>query len=146
MGNYDAATKAVAQVADCKPSELTEESCDFYGLRLFSLGNTEYAVGTDEEADSAAQEYVTQSVWAFQSSFLASFTGLPEEVFTALQDKCEDANDTFLTLINEVGAGIEEFTSKAISSDGRGHFLSGYDGKEEEATVKGALFYVYRVN
>jgi hypothetical protein len=39
---------------------LEEENHDYYGLRLFAYGNAEYAIGTDEEADKAAKEYLKQ--------------------------------------------------------------------------------------
>ena len=30
--------------------------------------------------------------------------------------------------------------------DGRGHYLSGYDGEEHEVTLNGTTYYVYRTN
>lgn len=116
---------------------------DGYIDNLFSVDGGEYLVLTDSEADEKAEEYVSESLWAFTPSFLASETELPEEVFTALQEQAEGANDTFLTLVEKCcDGGIEAFTQTAISYDGRGHFLSQYDGSEGEQYG----FYIYRTN
>ena len=45
---------------------------------------------------------------------------------------------------------IDEFCKDAISADGRGHFLNGYDGNEYEQSFKykgeSYTFYLYRWN
>ena len=41
---------------------------------------------------------------------------------------------------------MDEFVDDAICQDGRGHFISHYDGKENEYKVNGKMFYVYRLN
>jgi hypothetical protein len=41
---------------------------------------------------------------------------------------------------------IDEFVEDAIRYDGYGHFLSPYDGEENEIEVDGATYYVYRTN
>lgn len=102
-----------------------------------------YLVLTDEEADEKAQECIESSAWAFNSGFLAGFTGIPAEMFEAVHDKCEGANDAVLQCIEKAG-GIEEFAERAIHADGRGHFLSSYDGRENEEEVDGVTYYIYR--
>lgn len=102
-------------------------------------GNT-YLVLTDEEADEKAKEYIRDSLWAFNADFLSGITGLPALVFTALQNEMyEDANETILQL---VGDNFDRLVSDAISSDGRGHFMSSYDGEEHEL----GDYYIYRIN
>jgi hypothetical protein len=116
---------------------------DSYTDNAFEAEGNTYLVLTDSEADDAAEEYVKESLWAFNSSFLSDQTGLPEEVFSALQERCEDANETFLTLVEKhCEGGISEFTKEAIRYDGRGHFLSQWNGAEDEA----GEFYIYRTN
>ena len=127
--------KALATYLECDLDEV--DKCS-YGENHFDGPGGEYLVCTDDEADEECAEYIKQSLWAFNASFLSGFTGLPEEVFTALQDKCEGANDTFEQLINDVDGFIEE----AIGADGRGHFLSGYDGCENSQDE----FFIYRTN
>jgi len=84
---------------------------------------------TDEEADKKAKERILDSVWAFNASFIACEIGKPEleEMIQGYQEaKCEGANDAILRLIDDT----DEFCDSAISANGRGHFLSGYDGNE----------------
>jgi hypothetical protein len=103
-----------------------------------------YIVLTDDEADEKAKECILDSVWAFNPSFLASETGIDVEVFEAIQNnnRCESNNQAILSMIDDE----EEFVSSAISADGRGHFMSSYDGNENEETVGDTTFYIYRIN
>ena len=101
----------------------------------------EYRVLDDDEADAAAKDYIEDSLWAFIPSFMSCETGIDESVFTALQDKCEGANDAVRSIIDG-SCGIDSFVESAISADGRGHFLNTYDGEEREY----GDYYVYRTN
>lgn len=144
---YHAAVIALCEHLDCEPSDLSLERHEHYGLSVFSLGNAEYAIGTDEQADDACEQYIRDSVWAFNASFILSECGLPhqlEEAIGAFQEKeCEDANDALLALVEKCcKGGIAGFTCSAVSADGRGHFLSPYDGCE---TKINSLF-IYRIN
>ncbi len=58
------------------------------------------------------------------------------------QQKAEGANDTFLNMLDDERG----FVDAAVSADGRGHFLNGYDGSEEEEDVNGSTYYIYRTN
>ncbi len=105
----------------------------------------EYLVLDDDVADAACQDHIEQVFWAFHPSFLSSATNVDEFVFKALADMGEDANDGVRAII--VGAcGIYRFVESAISTDGRGSFLSGFDGKEHEVSVDGYEYYLYRQN
>jgi hypothetical protein len=55
---------------------------------------------------------------------------------------CEGANELVRALIEDMDAFIED----AIGADGRGHFLSSYDGNEEEIKINDEYFYAYRPN
>src|SRR6516164_5822171 len=84
---------------DITEDELAEVRHDHYGLTIFEYGNAEYAVGTDEEANEATGEYIADSLWAFNASFIASHVKprLNDKAEKALQkmqsELCEDAND-----------------------------------------------------
>jgi hypothetical protein len=104
---------------------------DHYGLSIIEVDGEEWALGTDEEADKATVSCIKESLWAFNKTFLADHTGLPVDVFAALQKDCESSNDAIYTLIEKCG-DMEIFVNDAVSSDGRGHFLSPYDGEEQE--------------
>jgi hypothetical protein len=133
--------RALCEFLGCEPDDIKEGRFDHYGLTVFECGSQEYSIGTDAEADEAAQKAISDSAWAFNASFLASFCELPEKVFEAMQGECEGCNDDVLSLIEKSG-GISAFAQDAISADGRGHFLSGYDGDENEQ----GDFYIYRTN
>ena len=126
--------------------EITESKWDTYGLQTFEADGGEYAIGTDEECDEAAAEYIRDTVWAFNGWFIADHSpeGLTGENIDALRgDSCEDANAALIALI-EAGSGMSDFIDAAISADGRGHFLAGYDGHELESDC-GNVF-AYRIN
>lgn len=108
--------------------------------------SNDYLVLTDDEADEKAKEDILESLWAFNASFIAYHTDLDEEVIQAIQDngKCESNNGTIHNLIKKLG-DLDDFVSDAISEDGRGHFMSSYDGNENEETVNGTTFYIYRL-
>ena len=107
-----------------------------------------YIVLTDEEADKKAKEYILDSVWAFNASFLSGETGIDQEVFEAIQNngRCESNNRAILSMIDDEDAFVEA----AIGADGRGHFISFYNGNEHEQHVRGIeeeeTFYIYRIN
>lgn len=127
---------------DIDPDQISEES---YNDNTFCVAGKDYRVLTEDEADDAAREYIEDSLWAFNSNFLAGETGLPVVVFDALSRECESANDAVRSIVDG-SCGIDEFVSEAIKADGRGHFLNSYDGNEHEVCVGGEYFYVYRVN
>jgi hypothetical protein len=105
----------------------------------------DYLVLTDEEADKACEEAIEESLWAFNPSFLASVTDFDISIFEAIQanEKCEDNNKAVRQL---VGNRFSQLVKDAIKADGRGHFLSPYDGNEDEITYEGTDYYVYRIN
>jgi hypothetical protein len=131
------ALKNHLELNDEETNEITLEDGE-----SFHYGNQEYLVLTDEEADEKTEEYIKESVWAFNSSFLSSHSDIDEEVFKLLSEKCEDSNDAVLSMIKD----FDHFVSDAISSDGRGHFLSSYDHSESDEEINGTTYYIYRTN
>jgi hypothetical protein len=99
------------------------------------------------EADQAFKQSIQDSVWSFRSEFIASHTkagatnGMIKAI-TALQEACEDCNEDIQSLIEDIDAFIED----AVSSDGRGMFLSPYDSNEQEIVIDGEYLYAYRLN
>ena len=116
-----------------------------------------YLVLTDQEADERVKDYIKDSVWAFNSWFLANQTGLPDEVFERLSEGCENSNEAILALV-EQHCGLDNFVEEAVCADGRGHFLSDWDGSEKwldfewedeldgEAFTNEETFCIYRNN
>ena len=104
---------------------------DHYGLTAIQIDGEEWILGSDTEVNEAVKSYIEETLWAFNKSFLANQTGLPEEVFSTLQQDCESSNDAILSIVEKCG-DMDTLVSDAVSSDGRGHFLSPYDGHEKE--------------
>ena len=98
--------------------------------------NESYMVLTDEEADEKVKEYIEDSAWTFNPSFLACHSKASIEVFKILSEQCESSNEAVLSLIDD----FDHFVEDAIRSDGRGHFLNNYDGVEEEYSN----YFIYR--
>jgi hypothetical protein len=103
----------------------------------------EWKIYDDEEADEAVKEYIEESVWAFNSDFLAGETGIDADAFSSIQDKCESANPAIRSMI-EGTCGMNRFVEDAVSADGRGHFLSSYDGEEFAFQSGGKWYFAYR--
>jgi hypothetical protein len=112
--------KAFCKIANCSPTEIPSLIDD-------------WTLCTNQEADKYCYDYVIETVWAFNPSFLSGMTGIDDSAFEAIQanDKCEDNNEAILSMIRGT-CGIEKFVDAAISADGRGNFLSSYDGEEYE--------------
>lgn len=97
----------------------------------------EYLVLTDEEADEQARTDIEDSLWAFNSEFILDTCELDSDpnVTNSLrkmrENSCEGCND-FIRAIVDGTCGIYEFVAQAILADGRGQFLSTYDGEEGE--------------
>ena len=108
--------------------------------------NNDYLVLTDKESNKKCTEYIKDSLWAFNASFIIEHSKLPYESLEMIksfqEQKCEGANDTIEALIDD----IDEFIEDAIRADGRGHYLDRYSGDESEETVENETFYIYRQN
>jgi|WetSurMetagenome_2_1015567.scaffolds.fasta_scaffold59244_2 hypothetical protein len=105
---------------------------------------SDYVVYTDEEADEACAERIKEDLWAFNSDFLSGATGLPSMVFKKLGELCENGNEAVLAIVEKT-CGLDHVVQQAIGIDGRGHFLSSYDGNENEQEFGGITFYIYKV-
>ena len=148
FGNPDSKEAALARFLDVSIDDVSE-AC--YGADTYDAGGLgEYVVCSDDEADKAAAEYITDSLWAFRSEFLVAYVpdGIGADVIQTIQEaRCEDCNDAIRAMINAGTGDFDTFVSDAIGADGRGHFLSPYDGEEAEAPgPDGETVYIYRVN
>ena len=121
-----------------------KEVREVHDSKTFEVWNREYMVLAEHERYKKAKEYIQETLWAFNPSFLAKKTGLSEEVFRALSEKCEDENDAILALVEKT-CGLDDFVKSAIEADGYGHFLAYYDGKEEVVNVEGEDYFIYRI-
>ena len=111
----------------------------------FSFGSTISTSGSFRKfTSSSCFAWLKAIVWAFNPSFLASHAkdGVEEDVFKSLSELCESSNDAVLSLIDD----FDDFVGDAISSDGRGHFISQYDGEESIEEINGTEYFIYRTN
>jgi len=123
--------------------ELKQTKIEEISIEQFHVDSLydEFYVLTDKEADEKAKDYILDTVWAFNPYFLECHTGIDSEIFELLADKCESSNEAILSMIKDQ----DEFVKDAISSDGRGHFISCYDGNEHEINVDNEYFYIYQI-
>ena len=101
-----------------------------------------YLVLTDEQADEWCKEEIEEKVWAFSPSFLQAHTGVGADIITKIQEMCEDANEPLKAMIGD----LDYFVKDAMSCDGRGQFLAGYDHEENYVTYNDTIYYIYRRN
>lgn len=129
---------------------LTVENCYNDSYKTFEIIGNEYKVLTDAEANEETKESILNDLWAFNADFILQHTEFYNNS-TDREDKefcdslkqlqgsiCESANSIVKALICD----IDEFVTDAINADGRGHFLSFYDGREHEQDE----FFIYRTN
>lgn len=138
------ALKAYLTKGDYPETEISDINQVGYQENAFEVFGNEYLVLTDDEADELCKEQIEDSLWAFNAEFIAGYTlkSLSDSAIKAIkkcqESLCEDANDLIDCLIHRKS----QFIKDAISSDGRGHFLSSYDGEENEE----GKFFIYRIN
>ena len=104
-----------------------------YGLPVVEVDGCEYAIARDDdEVLTACRENIEDMLWACSTSFLLRHMSIPaafEPALKAIQhDQCESCND----MIRECIADMDALVQEAYDTDGAGHFLSAYDGNEDE--------------
>lgn len=115
---------------------------------LREVNDGEYTILTEEEADEKCKDQILDSLWAFNSSFIIDHSSTldyddgSEKILEAIQAQCEGGNEAVKKLIDD----LDEFVEDAISADGRGAFMSTYDGDEEEFQYNNKTYYIYRNN
>lgn len=113
-------------------------------------GQGEFLIVTEERAMDLAEDYIRDSLWAFNPSFLANTLGMDRRVFEEIVEngRCEDNNDTITRLVESEDDGMMRVVNRAIRVDGLGHFLSSYDGEEIVVEVEDSPWYyaMFRIN
>lgn len=128
----------------------TVESTYNEGESTFEVIGNAYMVLTDEEADAEARERIEEDLWAFNADFILEHTAFyrdssdkEDKEFTSVLKQlqgniAESANPIVKALIED----LDEFIEDAIDADGRGQFISWYDGREYEE----GDFFIYRID
>ena len=160
MKNEDALKKFLVEQGEFSEDEINEavikkEWDSYYNEYRFDVNGDEYLVMDDNRAYATAYHEISQSLWAFNTDFIIDHLkdnikygdnpvdlDVLKEGLKALQEKlCEGANAIIHALIDD----LEDFVDDAIAADGRGNFISSYDGEEHEVTVDGETYYIYRL-
>lgn len=89
-------------------------------------------------------------MWAFKPEFILHHTIFYEDstqiedqaFIDALQDLQSRIAESATPIVKALIKNLDEFISDAIDADGRGHFISWWDGKEYEQND----LYIYRTN
>ena len=102
-------------------------------------GTGYYVVHTEDSRVEAVREYIEESLWAFNASFISYHTNVSEEAIEKVQELYEGANEVLIELIED----MDNLVDDAVMSDGYGHFLSSYDGEEHEVEVNGDTYFIY---
>lgn len=149
---YEALKNFLVENGDATHDELTEnvdaDAVYNENWHTFEIIGNEYKVLTESEADAEAKEYIEDSLWAFNAEFILEHSKIAAseyeyneivKAFRKMQETlCESANALVKALIKD----IDDFVQDAVETDGRGHFISSYDGKEHESEN----FYIYRTS
>ena len=131
--------EALAKFLEIGIEDITETDWD-----TLKAEGAEYLVLTDEGAYDKAYSEIEESLWAFNADFIidmCGFSGGEKSLMAMQRESCEDCNE-FIKAMIEGTCGMDSFVESAIESDGRGHFISGYDGEEVEQDE----YFIYRVN
>lgn len=106
----------------------------------FRIGTEKYEVLTEVEADLIVKEKVEDSLWSMRPEFLVGHLSLdgsgfgnPDVVKSVrkVQELRESSNDLLKAAVKDLDFLVKE----VVASDGRGHYLSPYDGVENEERV-----------
>ena len=131
--------EALAKFLEISTEDITETDWS-----TLEADGGEFLVLTDKEADAKAYEEIEESLWAFNADFIidmCGFSGGEKSLIAMQRESCENCNE-FIKAMIEGTCGLDKFVDVAIESDGRGHFISMYDGEENEQDE----YFIYRVN
>lgn len=163
LEKYEAPEKLQAIVAylldDGETPEEIDEALTETAEGEYQYYNAEYIVLDDTEADERTAEEIKSTLWAFNADFIVEHLPNYYEIFNNTTDTeygeivkafeelqaklCESANPLIYAIIDD----FDEFVADAVRYDGRGHFLSFYDGNETDYTTEeGDTLYIYRTN
>ena len=161
MKNEDALKKFLIEQGEFSEDEINEavikkEWDNYYSEYRFDVYGDEYLVMDDDRAYATAYQEISQLLWAFNTDFIldhlkddikygddpVDLDELKASIDLVKGKLCEGANAIIHALIDD----LEEFVDDAIAADGRGHFISSYDGEEHEVTVDGETYYIYRLS
>jgi hypothetical protein len=134
--------KCIAEHFGCSVADVVDIDDDRY-----QVDGREYLIVDDDTADTYAREHIEDTLWAYRPSFLSGETGIAVCVYEAIAgNERYDENNEALKVLIEGTCGMDDFVDSAISADGRGQYLSPYNGEEIELDIYGETYYAYRLD
>lgn len=130
----------LADVLNLEVEEAVEILTDTDSGDTFNIGRAEYVLYSDADADAACRDSILDSLAYFRPEFLDAHADIGADAIQAMQTQEDHA--VIKRLLESLGV-LEDVINDAISSDGRGHFLAGYDFEEIDLSSQ---WFIYRTN
>jgi hypothetical protein len=115
-----------------------------YSAYTVTYGDEDYQVYSEWERETALDDEIIETLFAFRPGFLSEMTGVDVEVFDTLCGLCESSSKAIAAII-QATCGFNKFKTRALETDGAGSFLAKYDSKERTVRINGETFYIYKV-
>lgn len=150
FSEFDSPEAAYALAYHLELSVSEVEDVEEGGEGRWSVQGTDYVCGNEDEVIDLIYEYMSDSLWCFNPSFLEDYGALDKmgwtdvtSILTALQEQCEGANDAIKALVDWDKTGGTMATD-VFNADGIGNILNGWDGNDYEITVSNTTYYICR--
>lgn len=150
----DEKKQALKQFLSIPDEDMNDIKVTQWDKNIVEIYGQEYLVLTDMEADDRAKQDILNSLFAFRADFILKHCSTYDEMSTWEFDKAREALEKIQghfaeginALVKALISDIDKFVEDAICADGRGHFISHYDGRENEEEVNNVTYYIYRMN
>lgn len=136
-------TKIEALAKHLEVDPIMVDECK-YDENAFSYRKAEFLVIHGDDLNDILAERITQDLWAFRAEFIAAHTknGLSPETIEALEEMQREMGENCQPIVEALIVDLKAFIRDAVTTDGAGHFLASYDGKETVVDE----FFIYRTN
>lgn len=122
------------------PAEMNNGDC--YTVTTGEEGEMTFLVLNEEDREYYVTEEIKDRLWAFIPEFLAECTEIEVTPFETMAAQGDETFNNVIKILIENTCGMEYFVEQAVVTDGYGHFLSTYDGDENES----GEFFIYRLD
>lgn len=149
-GESEAARAALAEYLDVDIDNVSlDDDLHYDHLPVYSVGDKEYAFGSEEQAQEAAKLYISENLWCQNSRRLGDETGLDSAIFDAIAERGnggETYQDDIERIVEKLADdGVDGYAERLIEDEGRGPSLSTYDGEENIIMDQDGEWYLYRI-
>jgi hypothetical protein len=144
MDDMESKRDRLALHLDVRLSEVEEASWDHYGLDVFKVGDQEWAVGYDDEANDAREQWTEQNLATMDAGILAGHLNFYRDTVEAIQSHVSEreANEDLLIMVENIT------TLTDLADDVERGVLATYDDNEVDLgqDEDGSDLYGYRLN